>query len=82
MLGRMERVQWTDERLEERFGSLDKTLDRVDRDIRDLRTEMRAGFSELRGELRGDIERLRVLMYRLFGGLIVAMVASSLFHGV
>ena len=70
----MERVKWTDERLGERFGSIDRTLDRIDRDIRDLRTEMRTGFAELRGEING----LRLLMYRMFGGLCVALVASSL----
>ena len=31
---------WTDERLNERFDGLDKTLDRIDRDIRDLRQLM------------------------------------------
>ncbi len=29
---------WTDERLSDRFDNLDRTLDRMDRDIRDLRT--------------------------------------------
>jgi len=36
----MERTVWTDERLNERFDGLDKTLDRIDRDIRDLRQLM------------------------------------------
>ena len=36
----MERTMWTDERLDDRFDSLDRTLERVDRDIRDLRTLM------------------------------------------
>jgi hypothetical protein len=31
---------WTDERLNERFDGLDKTLDRIDRDLRDLRQLM------------------------------------------
>jgi len=31
---------WTDERLDDRFDNLDRTLERVDRDIRDLRTLM------------------------------------------
>jgi hypothetical protein len=34
----MERTMWTDERLNDRFDNLDRTLERVDRDIRDLRT--------------------------------------------
>jgi hypothetical protein len=31
---------WTDERLTERFDGLDKRLDRIDADIRDLRSLM------------------------------------------
>jgi len=28
---------WTDERLDDRFDGLDRTLERIDRDLRDLR---------------------------------------------
>jgi hypothetical protein len=66
----MERVKWTDERLDDRFGSIDAGLDRLDRDMRELRSEMRAGFAEQ-----------RQLTYRMFGGLFVALVVSSLLHG-
>ena len=31
---------WTDERLSDRFDGLDRSLDRLDRDIRDLRVLM------------------------------------------
>jgi hypothetical protein len=69
----MERTKWTDERLDDRFGTLDTTLarveERLDRDMRELRAEMRTGFAEQ-----------RQLMYRLFGGLFVALVVSTLFH--
>jgi len=34
----MERTMWSDERLDDRFDSLDRTLERVDCDIRELRT--------------------------------------------
>jgi hypothetical protein len=36
----MERTMWTDERLSDRFDGLDRSLDRLDRDIRDLRVLM------------------------------------------
>jgi hypothetical protein len=70
MLAAMERVKWTDERLDDRFGSIDASLGRLERDMRELRSEMRAGFAEQ-----------RQVMYRLFGGLLVAMVVSTLLHG-
>ncbi len=31
---------WTDERLNDRFDSIDRSLERIDRDIRDLRMLM------------------------------------------
>jgi hypothetical protein len=36
----MERTMWTDERLSERFDGIDRSLDRIDRDLRDLRQLM------------------------------------------
>lgn len=62
----MQRVTWTDERLE------------VNREFVNVRGEMREGFAELRTEING----LRVLMLRLFGGTVFAIVASSFLHGL
>jgi hypothetical protein len=36
----MERTMWTDERLTDRFDGLDRRLDRIECDIRDLRMLM------------------------------------------
>jgi hypothetical protein len=36
----MRRKMWTDERLNDRFDSLERGLERVDRDVRDFRTLM------------------------------------------
>ncbi len=36
----MDRTVWTDERLDDRFDGLDRRLDEVGSDIRDLRTLM------------------------------------------
>jgi hypothetical protein len=71
MLAGMERVKWTDERLDDRFGSIDAGLDRLDRDMRELKAEMRAGFAEQ-----------RQVTYRLFGGLTLALIVSTLLHGI
>jgi hypothetical protein len=74
----MERVAWTDERLDDLSGRMDAGFDRVDRDIRDLRGEMNAGFADLRGE----INALRVLMLRVGGGIMASVVAAALLHGI
>jgi hypothetical protein len=73
----MERPRWTDERLDERFHSLDRTLARLEREMRDLRTDMNRGFAEVRRE----INSLRQVTYRMFGGLLVALVVNSFLQG-
>lgn len=74
----MQRVTWTDERLDVLSGRMDKGFERVDRrfegvdrEFRCLRAEMNQGFAELRG-----------LMWRLNGGIFVAVVAAFLLRGL
>ena len=74
----MQRVAWTDERLDDLSRRMDVGFDRVDRDIRGLRSEMQAGFSDVRGE----INSLRTLILRMSAGTIASVVAVALLHGV
>jgi hypothetical protein len=74
----MERLAWTDERLDDLSARMDAGFDRVDRDIRDLRGEMNAGFVDMRGE----INALRSLMLRVGGGIMASVVAAALLHGI
>jgi hypothetical protein len=67
----MERSTWTDERL-------DDLAQRVDRDIRELRSDMNAGFADIRGE----INALRSLMLRVGGGIVASVVAAALLPGI
>jgi hypothetical protein len=70
----MQRVAWTDERLDDLSRRMDAGFERVDRDIRDLRSEMHTGF----GELRSEIDQLRAVMFRfgvvVMGTLVVSMI--------
>jgi hypothetical protein len=52
---------WTDERLGDRFDGLDRTLERVDCDVRELRTDMRD---------------MRTLLYQLWGSTMVAILGT------
>jgi hypothetical protein len=68
----MERSAWTDARLDDRF-------DHVDSELANLRTGMREGFAEvrsemgaMRSELSGQIEALRMMIFR---GQIATTVA-------
>ena len=76
----MERMAWTDERLEERFNGIDRRFDevdqrfdRVEREIVELRREMHAGFTSLQSNLN-----------RLSAGFIFSLmgvIAAILFKG-
>ncbi len=74
----MQRTAWTDERLDDLSHRMDTGFDRVDRDIRDLRGEMNAGFADMRGE----IDALRSMMLRMGVGIIASVIASVFIHGV
>ena len=81
----MDRVAWTDERLDDMSARMDVGFDRVDRDIRDLRGEIR----DLRGEtnagfvdLRSEIDGLRSLILRVGGGIVASVIAAALLRGI
>jgi hypothetical protein len=74
----MNRVAWTDERLDDLSRQMDAGFERVDRDIRDLRGEMHSGFADVRNEIDG----LRSLMFRMSGGIMVSVIAAALLHGI
>jgi hypothetical protein len=59
----MERAAWTDERLDDLSRRMDAGFSRLEADIR-----------ELRRELRGEIEALRITMLRVGGGMMVGLV--------
>jgi hypothetical protein len=74
----MQRVTWTDGRLDDLSRRMDAGFERVDRDIRDLRGEMNAGFTEMRGEIDG----LRSLVFRVGGGIMASVVVTALISGI
>jgi hypothetical protein len=55
----MERTQWTDERIDDRMTAMDEKWDRQFEELRTLRAEMRAGFTELRVEMQSGFSDLR-----------------------
>lgn len=89
-------MSWTDERLDDLSARMDAGFARVDSEIKDLRSEMQAGFKgvrtemhdgfrDLRAEVRGDIEALRSLMFRFGGGMLLCLagvIASSAANGL
>jgi hypothetical protein len=70
----MERSAWTDKRLEDRFDHVDRELSslrtEVHGEFRAVRTDMREGFTEVRGE----INDLRLIMIRFQGAMLIALL--------
>jgi hypothetical protein len=77
------RVTWTDERLDD----LAKSVDRVDHDLRQLRTDMNARFDGLEGRLGSRIdavegrigariEGLNRSMFQVGGAIVVTGLAT------
>ena len=60
----MEGRRWTDERLDDLAAEMHRGFERVDRDIRDLRTD-----------LTTQIEGLRQTMIRIGGGMLLGFIA-------
>ena len=77
----MERTAWTDERLDDLSG-----------EVRELRREMRAEFSDVRSgmrtgfrEVRDETEALRLTVLRVGGGMLIGLtgvIAAILARGV
>jgi hypothetical protein len=88
----MERGAWTNERLDDLAEAMRYGFARVDQDVRDLRSETREGFAQVHSEMRegfaevrGEINDLRLMMIRVGGGLMIALVgviAAILARGV
>ena len=76
----VERHTWTDERIDDLSRRVDAGFERVDRDMRDLRTDMNSGFAEVRTELSS----LKLMVMRFGGGLLIAqfgLIAALIARG-
>ena len=66
-----QRSTWTDERLDDLARRMDAGFDRVDRDIRDLRTELTAQIEGLRAE----VHALGQTTVRFGGGMLLGFIS-------
>jgi hypothetical protein len=76
----VERHTWTDERIDDLSRRVDAGFERVDKDMRDLRTDMNSGFAEVRSE----ISSLKLMLMRFGGGLLIAqfgLIAALIARG-
>jgi hypothetical protein len=66
----MERVAWTDDRLDGLAKRMDAGFARIDADIRELRADLRNEVGSLRTEIGG----LRLTLLRVGGGIMIGLV--------
>jgi hypothetical protein len=76
------RESWTDKRLDDLNGKVDRGFERIDADLRAQRVETRTEFTALRGEMKAGFDRIDErfderfdALHRLliqFAGLLVA----------
>lgn len=80
----MYRMDWTDDRLQERFDSVDRRFDEVDRrlgrveqDLRDMRSEMNHRFDSMQ---RAMIQGALVLSGSFIAGFaaLIVLIATKL----
>jgi chromosome segregation ATPase len=75
----MPRENWTDERLDERFGRLDADTRELRGDIKDLRTEMNARFDAMRESIDARFDAVNRNMMAGFLMVIVTILGSNAF---
>jgi hypothetical protein len=75
------RETWSDERLDDLNGKVDRGFERIDAGLRSLRAETRAEFTAMRGEMKagfekvdGRFEAMYRLMLQLGGGVLAALI--------
>ena len=72
------REKWTDERLDDMNGRMVEGFDRLDKDIREVRSEVAKTRSEITGEMNTRFEAMHRLIIQVGGGLFGTMVVGFL----
>jgi hypothetical protein len=73
----MERIAWTDERLDDLARRIHSGFGRVDADIRELRLEIHSEVGALRAAMVGVAAVMTAAMLTGFLGVIAAMLARG-----
>ena len=77
----MERMVWTDERLDDAFARIEKNFDHVWEEFREMKSEMREGFRELRSNTSALQRQLTTIGWAIVSVLIAQLVAAIVVLG-
>jgi hypothetical protein len=68
------RQQWTDERLDDLSSRVADGFNRLDEDLRGLRSDVKAEFRALRSEMNSRFDEMQRTMIQFGGGIIATMI--------
>lgn len=71
----MERVAWTDERMDDLVAGMNRHFDLLHQEIREMRVESRGEFRAVRGELLATQRQMTQIGWTMVGTLAAALVA-------
>jgi uncharacterized protein YukE len=72
----MERGRWTDERLDDLAGRVDRGFTEVKGEVRDLRAEMNQRFDSLTGETNSRFDSMQRTMIIGFASIVASVVGA------
>lgn len=72
----MNRVAWTDERIDDAMARIDRGFESLRTEMRDLRTEMRTEMRDMRSDLQAQISAGQRQMTTIGWGIAAALVAQ------
>jgi hypothetical protein len=72
------REKWTDERLDDLGERVGEGFNRIDHEIRGLRSDMNAEFAAVRAEINSRAEATQRLIIQVGGAMFVTMVVGFL----
>ena len=69
------RATWTDERLDDLSRRMDQGFDRIDAEIRGVRSELGGRIDSLHSDVNARFDALQRTLLQVGGGIIAAIVA-------
>jgi hypothetical protein len=72
------REAWTDERLDDLARRMDRGFDRVDRDIRDLRAELKTDMDSRFGRLEARFDSMQRMTLGAYVTAVLGLIATQL----
>ena len=71
----MNRVAWTDERIDDAVARIDRGFDRLSDEMREMRTEMHTEFRALRAEINANHRQMAQVGWGIAGALMIQLIA-------